>query len=88
MFLNTQLRMVLIGLALPTIVFAATPTVSNVTAKQRYPWNGSEDSFYTLLVSVATQKPKMLSASPEDRVNDIKCLRFVTCTRIAVRQKR
>lgn len=30
------------------VVLAATPTVSNVTAKQRYPWNGMVDITYTL----------------------------------------
>ena len=42
MVFNGQLRMMLIGLSLTTIV-SATPTVSNVTAKQRYPWNGMVD---------------------------------------------
>ena len=31
-----------------TLLQAATPTVSNVKARQRYPWNGMVDIDYTL----------------------------------------
>jgi len=36
---------------------AATPTVSNVTAKQRYPWNGKVDITYTIAGDVETGVP-------------------------------
>ena len=43
MFSINHRLVLIIGLLLIAITSAATPTVSNVTAKQRYPWNGMVD---------------------------------------------
>ena len=41
----------LIGVA----VFAATPTITGVTAQQRYPWNGKVDISYTVTGDIAAE---------------------------------
>ena len=53
-------KMVLMTIALAANVFvasAATPTVSNVTAKQRYPWNGMVDITCTVSGISGTDDP-------------------------------
>ena len=41
----------LIGVA----VFAAAPTITGVTAQQRYPWNGKVDISYTVTGDIAAE---------------------------------
>ena len=61
-------RVSMYGVALVTALFAssalvvsaATPTVSNVTAKQRYPWNGMVDITCTVSGISETTKPLKL----------------------------
>ncbi len=47
---------------------AATPTISSVTAQQRYPWNGKVDISYTV---VGPMGQATLSVSAEDRENNM-----------------
>ena len=35
--------------------FAATPTITGVTAQQRYPWNGKVDISYTITGDIAAE---------------------------------
>ena len=53
-------------------ILAATPTVSNVTAKQRYPWNGKVDITYILAGDVTAGLPTwnqpFLSVTAANRV--------------------
>ena len=43
-----------LGLLVGCAVFGATPTISGVTAQQRYPWNGKVDISYTVSGDVAS----------------------------------
>ncbi len=40
---------------LVSVVFAVTPEIRNVTAKQRYPWNGKVDISYTITGNIAEE---------------------------------
>ncbi len=46
------------------------PEITNVTAKQRYPWNGKVDITYTLVGDVTKRGPVALSVMAEDRENN------------------
>ena len=58
----------LVGIATATLVFVTTaavwPEVINVTAKQRHPWNGKVDIYYTV---VGNMKDFELSVSASDK---------------------
>ena len=47
------LTAILLGLGLSA--FANTPTITDVTARQRYPWNGKVDITYTVTGDVAAE---------------------------------
>ena len=56
-------------------VFAVTPTITEVVAKQRYPWNGKVDVSYTVtgdFVAEAKQKALLMSlkVTAQDKVAD------------------
>ena len=44
-------------------MFAATPTITGVTAQQRYPWNGKVDISYTITgdISAIAHEPYMVN---------------------------
>ncbi len=46
--------MVIVGIV-EMAVFAATPTITGVTAQQRYPWNGKVDISYTVTGDIAAE---------------------------------
>ena len=46
--------MIVAGMLLGGSLYGATPTISNVTAQQRYPWNGKVDISYTVSGDVAS----------------------------------
>ena len=46
----------MIGIAIMAVsTFAATPTITGVTAQQRYPWNGKVDISYTVTGDIAAE---------------------------------
>ena len=45
------------------IIFAATPTITGVTAQQRYPWNGKVDITYTVTGIAEEAKQRAVVAS-------------------------
>ncbi len=47
--------MAALPLVLPCSVSAATPTITGVTAQQRYPWNGKVDISYTVTGDIAAE---------------------------------
>ena len=52
-----------IALAFDVCCFAETPTITGVTAQQRYPWNGKVDISYTVTGIVAEAKQNALLTS-------------------------
>ena len=50
-------------------VYAADPVISNVTAKQRYPWNGKVDISYTLNGDMSGYRAPFLSVTARDLQN-------------------
>ncbi len=61
----------LIGmLFLGTSVSASQTEISNVVAKQRYPWNGKVDITYTLTGDMATVLPVILFVTASNRVDN------------------
>ena len=56
MRLSSKIMMLLFDLLLAwTVVFAETPIITDVTAQQRYPWNGKVDISYTVTGDVAAE---------------------------------
>lgn len=45
----------IVSLFLSQIILAATPTITGVTAQQRYPWNGKVDITYTVTGDIAEE---------------------------------
>ena len=59
-----KIVMAALPLVLPCSVSAATPTITGVTAQQRYPWNGKVDISYTVTGDIAAEaKQKALLTS-------------------------
>jgi len=55
---------ILFGLTLPSL--ADTPTITGVTARQRYPWNGKVDITYTVTGDVAQYSQPTLKVTATD----------------------
>ena len=55
--MTKKLMMLVSALAVAYGACASTPTISNATAKQRYPWNGKVDITYTLTGDVTAGLP-------------------------------
>ena len=47
--------MAFVAISVANIVYAATPTITSVTAQQRYPWNGKVDISYTVTGDIAEE---------------------------------
>ena len=55
--MSKKLMMLAAAVAVAYGAWASTPTISNATAKQRYPWNGKVDITYTLTGDVTAGLP-------------------------------
>ena len=56
--------LIAMSMLISMIAFAATPTITGVTAQQRYPWNGKVDISYTVTGDIAAEaKQKALVTS-------------------------
>ena len=61
------------AIVLASVAFAATPTITGVTAQQRYPWNGKVDISYTVTGDIVTMAKEnclatTLRVSATDRI--------------------
>ena len=68
---------VMVGIA--SIAYADTPTITDVTAQQRYPWNGKVDISYTITGDIAA-KPKQQALSTSLKVTAIDMVAHTTNT--------
>lgn len=72
----------LIGFA--SASFAATPTITSVTAQQRYPWNGKVDISYTVTGDIAAEaKQKALITSFKATATDKVANKTYTATKLS-----
>ncbi len=70
----------LIGIA----AFAATPTITSVTAQQRYPWNGKVDISYTVTGDIAAEaKQKAVLTSLKVTAQDKVANKTYTATKLS-----
>ena len=55
--------MFIVSVAFAALTFAASPTITGVTAQQRYPWNGKVDISYTITgdISAIAHEPYMVN---------------------------
>lgn len=53
--MESNVIVLLIGVFVWANAFAATPTITGVTAQQRYPWNGKVDISYTVTGDIAAE---------------------------------
>ena len=64
--------------------FAATPTITGVTAQQRYPWNGKVDISYTVTGDIAAEaKQKALITSLKVTAQDKVANKTYTATKLS-----
>ena len=63
--MKQTLTAILLGLGLSA--FADTPTITGVTARQRYPWNGKVDITYTVTGDVTQYIQRTLKVTATDR---------------------
>ena len=68
---------VMVGIA--SIAYADTPTITDVTAQQRYPWNGKVDISYTVTGDIAA-KPRQQALSTSLKVTAIDMVAHTTNT--------
>ena len=55
LMMNKKLMMLAAMVTMVGCVLAATPTITGVTAQQRYPWNGKVDISYTVMGDIAAE---------------------------------
>lgn len=74
-----------IGIAIMGMsAFAATPTITGVTAQQRYPWNGKVDISYTVTGDIAAEaKQKALITSLKVTAQDKVANKTYTATKLS-----
>ena len=66
------------------VVSAATPTITGVTAQQRYPWNGKVDISYTVTGDIAAEaNQKALVTSLKVTANDKVANKTYTATKLS-----
>lgn len=73
-----------VGICLASNTFAADPTISNVSAQQRYPWNGKVDIAYTVTGDIAAEaKQKALITSFKATATDKVANKTYTATKLS-----
>ena len=71
-------------MSLAVASFAATPTITGVTAQQRYPWNGKVDISYTVTGDIAAEaKQKALITSFKATATDKVANKTYTATKLS-----
>ena len=75
----------MIGIAIMGMsAFAATPTITSVTAQQRYPWNGKVDISYTVTGDIAAEaKQKAVLTSLKVTAQDKVANKTYTATKLS-----
>jgi len=68
--MKTRFPIAMACLATATLVSATPPEISNVTAKQRYPWNGKVDITYTLTGDMTAVLPVVLFVTASNLVDN------------------
>ena len=79
-------RTMMLGLSMLIcmVVSAATPTITGVTAQQRYPWNGKVDISYTVTGDIAAEaNQKALVTSLKVTANDKVANKTYTATKVS-----
>ena len=84
--MGIAVRTMMLGLSMLLCmgVSAATPTITGVTAQQRYPWNGKVDISYTVAGDIAAEaKQKALVTSLKVTANDKIANKKYTATKLS-----
>ena len=71
--MKSNVIVLLVGVFVWANAFAATPTITGVTAQQRYPWNGKVDISYTVTGDIAAEAKQRavltsLNVTAQDKV--------------------
>lgn len=76
--------MIIFGIIANSVAPAATPTITAVTAQQRYPWNGKVDISYTVTGDIAAEaKQKALITSLKVTATDKVANQTYTATKLS-----
>ena len=76
--------LIAMSMLISMIAFAATPTITSVTAQQRYPWNGKVDISYTVTGDIAAEaKQRALITSLKVTANDKVANKTYTATKVS-----
>ena len=82
--LNMKMRLLVVAVATAPGLVAATPTISGVTAQQRYPWNGKVDISYAVTGDIAAEaKQKALLTSLKVSATDNIANETYTATKLS-----
>lgn len=84
LMMNKKLMMLAAMVTMVGCVLAATPTITGVTAQQRYPWNGKVDISYTVTGDIAAEaKQKALITSLKVTAQDKVAKKTYTATKLS-----